>query len=140
MPWFKHENMGGGYMPTLRVRLGRASANSQPIKFIVDSGAAKSLVPRGLVLSLIQDLAEEPEQPTGLLDASGKDLMGLPVDFHLRLADAVDFPVLCERIWVARGLRWSLLGQTWLEQVGANLQNFAKGPRGRSFALYRCPW
>jgi hypothetical protein len=92
MPWFKHENMGGGYMPTLRVRLGRASANSQPIKFIVDSGAAKSLVPRGLVLSLIQDLAEEPEQPTGLLDASGKDLMGIPVDFHLRPRRRCRFP------------------------------------------------
>jgi len=140
VPWFPHERLGGGFMPTLNVKVRRGDSSSPKIKCIVDTGAAFTFVARTVVAPVIKDLLSAKEEYTGAKGANGAPLYGIPVEFNILLVGVPGFPEVKERVWVVRDLAWPLLGQTWLEKVGAHFQNFPSGPGGRRFALYGCPW
>jgi hypothetical protein len=103
-----------------------------------------SFVPRALVGGTFGDLSIHPQQSTGGVGADGARLRGIPLDLNISILDERSRPVpelsaIRERVWIHQG-PWALLGQTWLERVGAHFQNFPAAPRGRRFALYACPW
>lgn len=126
-------------MPMVRGRLFRGGRASVAIKFLIDSGAAMTLVPRTLVGSSLGDLSACPEQSLRARGADGSALRGVPLSAEISLLDGPALPVVRERVWIYGG-PWALLGQTWLEKVGVHFQNFPASPRGRRFALYPCPW
>ncbi|MFS8066618.1 MAG: hypothetical protein ACMG6S_09635 [Byssovorax sp.] len=123
----------------MTVRLVRGDKRSIRIPFLVDSGAAMSIVSQVYVGSLITDLSAVPAQDTGAKDSNNGPVKGKWVDFDIEL-QGLSAP-LRERVLVQEaGSHWGLLGQTWFEQVGARFENFVHGPKKRGFALYPCPW
>ncbi len=140
MPWFKYEQCSGGEQIALvstRLKLGEKT--SPPLKFLVDSGASRSLVPRCLLSSILPS-EDSPEQDIGIVDASGKALKGLPLSFDVTIIGGPGVRVIRERIWVCKNITWSILGLTWFEGVGVHFQNFPNAPYGRRFALYSSHW
>jgi hypothetical protein len=141
MAWFPFTTIQGGLKQAeVRVRLELGARRSSTIKFLVDSGAALSMVPQSYVTDLLRDTSVGPEQNLPVQDASGKWLQGRPFNLRVLLLDAPVFPATEERIWVSASVRWPLLGLTWFKGVGVHFQNFPGGPRGQRFALYPCPW
>lgn len=140
-PWMRYGVIGRGHVPLVKVELSRGDAVvGQPVLFIVDTGASFSFVPRSDVRELLEGLPEQHEQDSGARGANGSPLRGIPLDVNISLAGPVRLPPVRERIWVCRGIDYRLLGQTWLEKVGAHFQNFPENPRGRRFALYPSPY
>lgn len=138
MPWFKYVEYKWGHVPEITVRLSR-HGKRKPCSFLVDTGASQSFVPRHLVLSLIEDTLGQKEQSSGAKSATGGGIDGIPLDFCIDIPSVAGFPQTSERIWVVGCGDWGLLGQTWLEKIGANFQNFPGGSEGRRFALYKNP-
>ena len=136
MPWFKYQRRCGHYLPVVMIRLGYDGKWSQPIEFLIDSGASMSFMPRRCVQAWIPALQTRQAQNTGLVDASGRSMEGVPEDFELELVSKPGEMNVKEQIWVTDGGRWPLLGQSWFEKIGVTFQNF---PNRRRFALYPPP-
>ena len=127
-------------MPEVRIEAASGQRSVGPLQFIVDTGATMSFLPRVFAGDLRQLLDQQTEQKTGLKDASGNPLTAVQLEVEIRLLDIPLFPVTTEKVWISRGLTFSLLGQTWLKKVGAHFQNFPMNPKGPRFALYRSPY
>lgn len=144
MAWFQYEKMGSGLMPVIGVQLVPEWAaddwGSFQIKFLVDSGAAYSMVPQYYVMDLIRDRLHESERYIGIKGVSGGDLKGRLILFRMRIPNVGKLGEIVEPIWVCRNLTWPILGQTWFEKFGANFQNFPGGPNKRQFGLYKNPF
>jgi hypothetical protein len=69
-------------------------------------------------------------------DASGKSLQGFDMDFHIKVSGALGLPIVHERVFVGRDLKWPVLGMTWFEKVGVHFRNFPDAPSGHQFAFY----
>ena len=140
MSWFPYETVAGHHLtPRVSGTVSQGSQTSGPIKFIVDTGAVMTLVPRFVIGGLFGDLNRYEERPLGAKGADDKNLYGIPLDLEISIRGVPELSAIRERVWIYRG-PWALLGQTWLEKVGARFENFPANPRGRRFALYPCPW
>jgi hypothetical protein len=140
MPWFRYESVRGSSVPWVRARLSQGGHKSVIIKFLVDSGAAMSFVPRGLVGRTFGDLSSYQEESTGAKGVDGNWLRGIPLELDISVVDrdihgrpVPELSAIRERVWIHQG-PWALLGQTWLERVGANFQNFPARPGGQGHA------
>lgn len=140
-PWLAYQRWSTGHVPVLTARLAMgAVVTDSPIPFILDTGSSFSFVRSCYVRKLLEGLPELREQQTGARDAQGKMMSGVPLDVGVRLVDAQAFPEIRERVWVSSQAKFDLLGQTFLEKVGAHFQNFAESPRKRCFSLYLSPY
>lgn len=137
MPWFPYHNASTGSLPYVNGYLARAGQKSGLVPFLIDSEASYSIVPEKYVRSLLQGVTS-PEEFTGAYDANGQRLMGRRIEFEVQIKG---LDLLTEPFWVSSGSSsyYVLLGQTWFEAFGAHFENFPSGPKGRRFALYRCP-
>ena len=130
------EVVAGLHAPMVTTRLKFGDKTTSKIKFVVDSGASLSMVPRHLISDLFRLEDFPAENESGLLDASGKALKGVFMDFDVVIEGASRLPETHERFLVCRNIRWSLLGMTWFEKLGVHFRNFPHVPQGRRFALY----
>ena len=135
MPWFRYKRRGLHDLPVEKFRLGCQGKWSTAIEFLIDSGAAVSFIPRKYV-RWVPGLDERAVQATGLVDANGRAMTGVPVDFKIELVRGPGELAVEERIWVSNSGTWPLLGQSWFELMGVNFQNF---PGTRRFAIYPPP-
>lgn len=85
-------------------------------------------------------LLDVSERPTSARDAHGAPVTGIPIELDIQLEFAPHSLTVKELVWVSRSATFSLLGQTWLEKIGAHFQNFPGGPNKRRFALYKNPF
>jgi hypothetical protein len=134
MGWLAYTAMPGGAMPVVEVILALGNAESYPIRFIVDSGAAASIVPRERLTYIPEAVAGAPTD-TGLLDAHGKSIRGVRVEFDVRIREP-GIPRTREWIWVVPGAGFALLGQTWFERFTVRFHNFPSALKGRRFCIH----
>lgn len=142
-PWLGYQRLRSGHVPMLSARLSMGTVSTDgPVPFLLDTGASFSFVRPCYVRKLLANLpkAQQVAQSTGLQDAQGKAMWGVPLDVGVCLAQARGFPEVRERIWVCERAAFDLLGQTFLERVGAHFQNFPESPHGRRFSLYLSPY
>jgi hypothetical protein len=92
-----------------------------------------------MVRKIVVELDPRPARNTGLVDANNRPLKGIPVEFGMEIIDAPGTFDMKDEILVVENGTWGLLGQTSLERIGANLQNFPDAREGRRFALYPRP-
>ncbi len=133
--------MGDLYLPYVDAKL---LFGGQPvlstIKCIVDTGASISLLPRHPSIDIaLGALLNIPERSVGVNNASGKPMSGIPIEFEVQLVMAPHSLAVQERFWVCNNAAFALLGQTWLEKIGAHFQNFPNGLYKRQFKLYKNP-
>lgn len=133
MPWIEYSKTRTGAMPVVSAKLAMGSDVSFPIKFLVDSGASISTVPRNRVAYMLTGVSDV-ERDSGCVDANGKPIMGVPIEFSVILGHT-DIPQTTERIWVMPAGDWPLLGQTWFERFALRFHNFSAAPKGRRFAI-----
>jgi hypothetical protein len=139
--WFDPQEVSPGLVaPFVWVTLGIQGKTSNPIQFLVDSGASRSILPRYYVASLLSQGKALTEADSALQDAAGRPVKGLEVDFDVSIVGTRLLPVARERVLVGRDIKWAVLGMTWFEKVGVHFQNFPRRPYGRKFALYACPF
>lgn len=140
-PWLGYQRWASGHVPVLMARLTMGAVSTAgAAPFVLDTGASFSFVRPCYVRELLDPTWQSRSQPTGARDAQGKEMRGVPIDVGVRLVHAPAFPEVRERVWVCSQARFDLLGQTFLEKVGAHFQNFPESPRGRRFALYLSPY
>lgn len=123
-------------MPLLNARLRLGEHETEPQQFLLDSGAALSVVPSDYADDLpALSLSDIPSRWTGLKDASGRRIMGRPVLLTVRVQGLQDVE---DELWFSDEAWLGVLGQRrWFERVGAVFMNFPTHQAGRRFELFQ---
>lgn len=132
--WFPYQRYPNGiFLPVLTAVLRLGTKRANPSAFLVDTGAGITVAPALLAFPLA-DLSAIIEVSTGCLDASGRAILGKPLDVEVEIAG---MPPVKERVYFSSQLRWGLLGQqSFLERTRGYFFNLPGERRhGRRFGL-----
>lgn len=115
--------LSGTRSALLTAKLSTSTGSASAVTFLVDSGASLSFVARSDVQAMLSpaELAAG-EQPSALVDAQGRPLEGLPVDFEVVVGG---LPTVLVPIWVSRGVARNMLGLTFFEHLNVTFLNWS---------------
>jgi len=125
-------------VPTLEATVGN-ERGSREVNFLVDTGAAYTIIPLGSVAALLEDLPQQTalRQVGGnAQDMSGNPLMGFRIKLKIGISQACSYDE--PDVWLVPEAAWAVLGaKNFFYRHGLIVWNWPGCAKGRRFSIFQ---